>query len=99
MTLGTRTIWYWRTPGTVENIHCDVCGAVCDVRRDVDTYTCMAAAMAKKSVRADVFTCPRQEESWHKQAVQLVDAIAETPSRRIAALMKLDLDDLLAAHL
>ena len=93
-----RTIRYLHSPGTVEARHCEICGAVCDVRRDVETYTGMISAMAKKSVRADVFSCPRQEADWHRQAVQLVDAIAETPSPRLAALMKLDLNDLLTAH-
>ena len=95
MYLGTRTIRYIQTPGTVDSMRCEICGAICTVSRDVDTYTCMAAAMSKKSIRADVFTCPHQDTDWHKLAVRLVDAIAETPSRRLAALMHQDLEDVL----
>jgi hypothetical protein len=94
----TRTIRYVYPPGTVESKRCEICGAACEVRRDVDTYTSMASAMAKRSIRADVFSCPVQETEWHARAVRLVDAIAETPSPRHAALMQLDLDDLLKAH-
>ena len=90
-----RTIRYTSAPGTVDSMRCEVCGAVCQVRRDVETYSGMIAAMAKKTSRLDVFTCPHQETDWHNLAVRLVDAIDETPSRRLAALMHLDLEDVL----
>ena len=86
---------FFRTPGAVEQMRCVACGAVCTVTRDTETYTCMASAMAKKKSRVDEFLCPHVDAGWHQQAVQLVEAIAETPSRRVAALMHLDLEDVL----
>lgn len=86
---------FFRTPGAVEQMRCAACGAVCTVRRDTETYTCMASAMAKRKSRVDEFSCPHVGADWHQQAVQLVEAIAETPSRRVAALIRQDLEDLL----
>jgi hypothetical protein len=43
----------------------------------------------------DVFTCPHAGKAWHEKAVELAVAIDETPSKRLAALMKQDLEDLL----
>lgn len=76
-------------------MRCEICGALCTVQRDIKSATGMAAAMAKQQSRVDVFTCPHQETDWHKLALRLVDAIAETPSRRLAALMHQDLEDVL----
>lgn len=83
------------TPGTVDTIRCSACGAVCDVQRDVDGYTSYAAAVARRTSRVDKFRCPHADTDWHRLAVRLVKAIAETPSRRLAALMHQDLEDVL----
>ena len=91
----TRTIQYFRAPGTVDSIRCEICGTVCDVQRDIESYTSMASAMAKKKSHVDFFTCPHANTDWHNLAVRLVAAIDETPSRRLAALMHLDLEDVL----
>jgi len=46
----------------------------------------------------DYFYCPHKDQTWHNQALALVQAIEETPSKRIASLMQLDLLDLLTEH-
>ncbi len=84
-------------PGTVDSMRCGACGAVCDVERGVDTYTSMFSAMQRKTRRVDKFLCPHVGADWHDLAVRLVQAIAETPSRRLAALMHQDLEDVLLA--
>lgn len=88
---------FFTKPGTVDSMRCGACGALCEVERDVDKYTDMASAMARRKTRVDVFRCPHVDTEWHALAVQLVEAIAETPSRRLAALMHQDLEDILTA--
>ena len=58
----------------------------------------MAAAMAKLSVLHDCHSCPRSQEPWHDKALKLVRAIDENPSPSLKAIMRKDLDDLLAQH-
>ena len=51
--------------------------------------------MARRDHWHDKFTCPHLEEAWHEQALELVQAIENTPSKRLAELMRLDLEDIL----
>ena len=85
-------------PGSKEQMYCAVCNSECDVRRDVYGPTGFASAMAKKYTLHDAFACPHADEEWHELAVRLVLAIEDMPSRRVADLMRLDLQDLLAEH-
>lgn len=57
-----------------------------------------AAAVGKKYDLHDVFVCPHAGREWHERALRLVLAIEETPSKRVAELMRLDLADLLAEN-
>ena len=86
---------FYVEPGTVDSMRCGACGAVCEVRRGVDTATSMVSAMARKTRRVGVFQCPHADADWHYLAIRLVQAIAETPSRRLASLMRQDLEDVL----
>ena len=83
-------------PGTVETMTCRVCGTTCAVQRDAYGPTSLAMAMAKNKKQHDVFTCPHAGEDWHEQALALIQAIEATPSKRVAELMRLDLQELLA---
>ena len=85
-------------PGSKDTMHCVGCHSECEVTRDVYGPTGYASAMAKKYALHDAFTCPHTEEGWHELAVRLVMAIEDMPSRRVADLMRLDLQDLLAEH-
>jgi hypothetical protein len=91
--------FFFRDPGTVDEICCRVCGAKCRVERNAYGPTGWAAAMAKHSCYHDKFTCPHGGEEWHEKALKLVEAINETPSRTIARLMKLDLKRILRKKL
>jgi len=87
--------FFFRDPGTVDEIRCRVCGTKCRVERNAYGPTGWAAAMAKHSCYHDKFTCPHRDKEWHKNALKLVKAIEETPSKRLAKLMRKDLEDLL----
>jgi len=52
--------------------------------------------MAKVYSYRDVFSCPHVNEKWHKKALKLVEAIEKTPSKRVADLMKQDLEELIS---
>jgi len=82
-------------PGTTDAVECAVCGTVCEVTRNTFGPTSFAAAMAKSFRYHDAFACPHASEPWHEQALRLVLAIEETPSKRVAELMRQDLADLL----
>ncbi len=89
---------FFEAPGTIESHICHVCGTTCDVERNKYAPTNHIAALAKKSTYHDYFFCPYRGEAWHEKAMELVKAIEETPSSRVAELMKLDLQDLLQKY-
>lgn len=89
---------FYLKPGSTTTQHCKVCGAECDVTRDVYGPSSTAAAIGRKYTLQDVFVCPHADADWHEQALRLVLAIQETPSKRLAALMQQDLNDLLEEH-
>lgn len=82
-------------PASVEVMHCSVCQTACRVERNVYGPTSFATAMAKDFRLHDIFVCPFADTPWHEQALQLVVAIEETPSKRVAQLMQQDLAELL----
>ncbi len=85
-------------PGTEQTIRCHVCNTECDAKRNVYGPTSFATAMAKNFRLHDMFVCPHADTAWHEQALRLVRAIEETPSKRVAQLMQQDLEDLLGEH-
>jgi len=86
---------FFERPGEVQVRTCQVCATECLVERDKVGPTSFASAVASRHARHDFFRCPNADESWHEQALRLVRAIEETPSKRVASLMKDDLRDLL----
>ena len=86
---------FLRAPGTVRSLRCAICGAVCDAERSVQVTLDWGPGMAKQTGIYDVFTCPARDEAWHEQAIELKNAIAETPNPRLAAMMQQNLDALL----
>ena len=87
-----------RQPGEVAEMHCRVCGALCEVRRDVMGPTSFGASMARIKKAHDVFQCPNAAQDWHGQATELLQAMEDSPSKRLVELMRLDLQDLLRDH-
>jgi hypothetical protein len=86
---------FYKTPGETDTVYCRICGALCDVKRDYFGPAGFEMAIAEISDLYDVFTCPHTGEKWHDKAVKLVLAIEETPSKRLADLMRLDLEELI----
>ena len=86
---------FYTEPGSSEEINCSVCGTKCNVERNIYGPSSWLCAMAKNYSYHDIFTCPHAGKEWHKQALDLILAIKETPSKRVVQLMKLDLEDLL----
>lgn len=97
--MATREEGYWSTkPGELERMDCHVCGAACEITRDVFGPTGFAEAMAKRGHWHDRVDCPHSGRVWHNSVYRLKNKIAATPSKRLAALMKLDVDDILREH-
>ena len=86
---------FYAQPNTVSEKQCAVCGTTCERTENVYGPASYAEAVGKKYDFYDVFVCPNVGKDWHEQALRLVLAIAETPSKRVAALMMQDLNDIL----
>ena len=86
-------------PNSTDEKFCRVCGSKCRVTRNVFGPTGFVSAMAKRFRSHDEFVCPHTDEPWHDKALQLAIAIDETPSKRLAELMRADLHDLLEENL
>ena len=84
--------------GAEEEKFCRVCKTKCEAQRNMYGPTGFAAAMAKDFRFHDMFVCPQAGQDWHDEALRLVLAIEDTPSKRIASLMTQDLDDILKEH-
>lgn len=89
---------HFTEPGSAQEMRCHVCDTKCEVKRNAYGPTGFAEAIGKKFRHHDLFVCPYRDEDWHKQALGLVLEIERTPSKRIAELMRQDLEDLLRDH-
>jgi len=78
-------------PDSVSEKKCDVCGAICDVRRRVHGATSFGEAMSRRGHLHDAFCCPYISDLWHKQAVKIMQKIEECPSPSIRKIMNNDL--------
>lgn len=85
-------------PDLHEEMHCKVCGSLCDVERGMTGATSFVEAMGKRGHRHDLFICPYSKQPWHDQALRLVKEIQKSPSPRLIELMRLDLEDILKAY-
>jgi hypothetical protein len=86
-------------PNSGETKQCRVCGSTCRIVRDVFGPTGFVSAMAKRFTNHDEFVCSHTDEPWHDQALRLAIAIDDTPSKRLAEMMRADLEDLLRENL
>lgn len=53
---------------------------------------------ARKNTVHVQFACPHGGQEGHEKALALVEASEETPSLRVADLLRLDLEELLQEH-
>ena len=86
-------------PNSGEAKRCRVCDSPCKSTPNVFGPTGFISAMAKSFTYHDEFVCPHTDELWHEKALQLAISIDETPSKRLADLMRADLRDILDEHL
>ena len=87
------------SPGEMDEMKCKVCNSTCIVSRDQLGPTSFASALANQEALHDEFKCPNADKMWHQAALELIKAIEATPSKRIANLMQLDLDDILDTNI
>jgi hypothetical protein len=85
-------------PNAHKLLKCNICGAKCRVKRNLPAKSGWIATMGGAGKPHDVFHCPKLKKKWHDKAIDLVMEIEETPSKRLAKLMKKDLKDLLREH-
>jgi hypothetical protein len=86
---------FYTEPDTVDEIYCKVCGTLCDVERSVIGPTSFGESIAKRGHWHDYFCCPNTGQPWHEKALKLAIEIDQTHSKRLAALIRLDLEDIL----
>ncbi len=81
-----------------EKMRCNVCGTECTVRRGVTGPRNWLEAMGKIAEPHDEFVCPHSQEAWHQQALDLLQEMEETASRKIQTIIRKELADLLHLH-
>ena len=69
-------------------MHCRVCGAKCEVSRDIEGAVSMATSMAGIKVKHDQFSCPNYDKDWHYKAYKLLKELEETESKRVSEVIE-----------
>ncbi len=81
-----------------ETMYCKVCGTQCQVQREVKGPRNWLEAMGRVEVLHDEFTCPHALESWHEQALDLLQEMEQTASQKLRSIMQKELTDLLRSR-
>jgi hypothetical protein len=68
-------------PGEQAEMRCQICNAICDVRRNVLTAGYSAEFAAGQKSRYDTFHCPNVGQEWHDTVTDLVDEGLSARSR------------------
>jgi len=82
-------------PGIMKEAYCNLCDAKMNVERNVDGPTSSVEAMSGGKHLHDLFTCPNTEEEWHEHAIELMDEMGETASKRIKKILQEEIDEIL----
>ena len=82
--------------GTCSWRRCEACGTMCDIKRN---HVGKRTRWGPSDSVFDVFTCPNADIKWHTEVIKILQAMTDTPSPRIAAIMKKDVDDLLKENI
>lgn len=77
-------------PGEYDKMHCLVCDAEMNVRRNCNGPTGMIEAMGGFKRLHDSFICPHTDEDWHKQALNLTREAEKTCSQKLTNLLLLE---------
>jgi len=70
----------WTAPGRLTSATCKVCGAACNIDRNVRGPTNHASAIGGLRRLHDHVRCPNAGTDWHNQAVQLRRLAEATPT-------------------
>jgi len=81
-----------REPGTIDEINCEVCGSVCEVKRGEVGPTSFGGAIAGSKTPHDRFTCPHNDEQWHWETLAMVQELDDTSSPSLKKLIQKDID-------
>ena len=82
--------------------HCNVCGAKCDVERDIHIeINSMATSMMAK-IRGqdhDKFVCPNTNKDWHIKATKLTRERDHTESKYLTEMIQKEIKEVLQNNL
>lgn len=92
---GTASV-YMAEPDTVDVALCAVCKSHMSVIRNVEGPTGWAMAMARKTKKHDLFTCPFRNDVWHVQVTALMEEAVQTPSKKIETILMEEAESILA---
>lgn len=90
--------YFTRPVGSDQQLNCRVCGQLLTDRPRCVGPTGFVEAMAGHAHEHDAYACEYSDTAWHERALRLVREIKQTSSPRVAAIMKRDLDEVLAAR-
>jgi deoxycytidylate deaminase len=82
-------------PGAIDVMHCRVCDAIMDVKRNVNGATGYAEAMSGHKHLHDSFSCKYAEEDWHCQVRILKQRIEDETSQTMAGLLAEEMNEVL----
>jgi len=77
---------------------CGVCGTQMVERRGLCGPRGFAAALGNIKSTYDSFDCPHIKEPWHLQVVAIREKIHSTPSARLVAIMREEVDEILTTR-
>jgi hypothetical protein len=89
---------YTPDPGEVpvgETVHCGVCGDAMVEKRDCYGPRGFAQAIGGGKSKYDCFNCPNAEEMWHRQVVVLRNKADQSPSAKLANMMRDEANEIL----
>ena len=85
-------------PNTVKEMFCNICGTRCEVEHNELAPPVGRSSMAGKSHLHDRFACRTTAKFGMTKLLELYMEAEQTASQRLAALIRLDLDDLLCEN-
>ncbi len=85
-------------PNKFRSVRCRVCGEECAVTRNVQGSVGWITGLAGKSVLHDEFRCKHAAAEWHRKALELAVAEADTPSQTIAGIIRRERANIIQKH-
>ena len=89
---------FYTDPDAEEEMFCKVCNTRCNVERSLTGPTGWLESMAGRGHWHDRFSCPYSGKPWHDKALEIYLEMEETSSKRVAALMQQDINDILVEN-